>query len=388
MPATARPWLSLSFATLLLAGYATLALALGLDRAGKGTLSSSFPSVLRAETLKIDTAQAIEGSEADRALQLASEAVSANPGDAKALGLLGAAQFASGDRGAATQAFGVAGQRGWRDLPTQLFWFDNAVRAQDWPVAAQRIDAVLRVQPSLPEMSSLLAEVELKGGDARAALARRVTLKSSWQKAYLDSLGGLSDAQLNARGEILASAPLAKAELACQQVAPMTASLRETKRGALASRIWRLHCDATDMTEAVLDTEFNLLLREVELPGLGWAIEPSGDIDVDVANIAGSPTVAVDNVGVNFALALSQKTYFTAGRYRIVPLDLDGNPLPPIRAAVSCGGKKELPQSAFLDAREAFVSVAANCDNQHLTLWAAPEAGRKVISRLQVLPLP
>ena len=387
MPLPARPWLSLSVLTLLLAGYATLALASGLDRAGQTANSSSVPSVLRAETIKTAAAQAIEDSDADRALQLAGDAVSANPGDAQALGLLGAAQLASGDRAGATRAFGVAGQRGWRDLSTQLFGFDSAVRAQDWPVAARRIDAVLRVRPSLPEMNSLLAAVEMQGSAAQAALAERVALKSSWQKVYLDGLSALSRAQLFARGEVLASDTMAKAALACGQIAPMAAALRAAKGSALASRIWRSHCNAADMTDPVLDTEFALLSREGELPGLGWAIEPSGDMDVDVAGVGVAPAVTVENVGVRFALALSQRTYLPAGRYRIVALDTDGRALPAIRAAVSCAGKRELPPSAFVDGQENAVSVASNCDSQLLTLWVAPGAGRQTIGRVQVRPV-
>ena len=101
-----------------------------------------------------------EAVDIDRPDQIAASARAAlnrDPVNQRLLGLWGSAELARGEDARAEAIFRVAGGLGWRDRPTQLYWYAVARDGGDFVVAASRLDALLRTGANefLPELREL-----------------------------------------------------------------------------------------------------------------------------------------------------------------------------------------------------------------------------------------
>ena len=137
---------------LALAAYAIAAVGSGLDRiaATRPSMARLVPEPFSARAKISAAGAAFDRRDYALALHLAKEGVVKEPVDNHALGNLGAALAMSGDGRGAERAFTVAAATGWRDLPTQVYWYQRAMQAGDLRVASQRLDAILRVNPQWP----------------------------------------------------------------------------------------------------------------------------------------------------------------------------------------------------------------------------------------------
>jgi tetratricopeptide (TPR) repeat protein len=84
----------------------------------------------------------------ETAARLAREGLRASPLDVPSLRVLGWLASREGDRERARALFEAAAARSWRDVPTQLWLWEDKSAARRYAEAVPHIDAALRVAPA------------------------------------------------------------------------------------------------------------------------------------------------------------------------------------------------------------------------------------------------
>lgn len=308
-------------------------------------------------------------------------AVNRAPTDAEAVALLAAGRLANGDRAGAQRAFAVAGRMGWRVPITQAYWFDRALAAKDYDAAVERLDALLRQQPTLVGQQGLLDRVE-QNPEARAALIARLDPRTAWLGKYLEEVFALPPQALRQRATVLIEAARGGLVLGCDASASLAGAMANRGLYEEAHRFWRAECPPAG--ESLLgDAGFARLSLQGARSPFDWTVVGSGEISLGLVDnpagqgrrltVAGAPPVTQP--------ILTRLLVLPRGRYRLSweARDAAGRPSPRIRAALDC---KEAPVSWIEPAHDQaarrwsdVIEVPANCPVQVLTFALAPGDG-------------
>lgn len=129
-------------------------------------------------------------SVADRrsAVNLARLALRQDPTAVFAFSTLGLDSEVRGDIPGAKKYFGGAQRLSRRNLPTQLWSIEDAVRRGDIPGALRQYDITLRVMPELWEVLFPVLAAASNNDDIRAALVPTLSAGSSWGPFFLEFL--------------------------------------------------------------------------------------------------------------------------------------------------------------------------------------------------------
>ncbi|WP_084582919.1 O-antigen ligase family protein [Sphingomonas azotifigens] len=153
-------------------------------------------------------------------------ALGRDPMNAAAVRALGLAEAAAHRTDVAGQLMLLAGQLGWRDVPTQLWLIRRSIELNDPLVAVQRADGLLRQDQQTAllfgELRHLLADQA-----SRAAVAKELALRPVWRQAFLASLG----TEATVGGEEVASL--------FRQLAALGAPVDAAEAAALLDGLWR-----------------------------------------------------------------------------------------------------------------------------------------------------
>lgn len=257
--------------------FACLALASGLDRMGSQHGAARFvPGWLMPHTFQQNARNALGASQAELALVSASQALRAAPIEPASSSLLGSAHFMAGRNRKAHDAFTVAAQLGWRDVPTQAYWIFAGLALGDRKLAVQRLDALMRGAPNLPQSQEVLARIE---GDprGRAALLERLAAGPGWLPAYASASSTLGPAQLAQRLSLLEAAGLRGQRVPCRAVADSLNNLAyQQLRYGEARRLWLTSC-GIGTAGLVSDSGFAGSLREPTTP-FDWILPGVGGV--------------------------------------------------------------------------------------------------------------
>jgi hypothetical protein len=164
-----------------------LALFMQLDFATRSrpALSSAVPAAFRAHSYEPLTSAALE-MERDRvARNLAVELVFSRPVPAESLSLLAISADRTGESALAAQSISLAASRGWREPLGQSAVIYAALDAEDWRVAAERVDALQRsghAELVSHDMMVQLLQTEL----GREALTARFVTDRNWFTRFLN----------------------------------------------------------------------------------------------------------------------------------------------------------------------------------------------------------
>ena len=381
--------------TVLALGLATLAWGSGFDRMTRAApqLAQNVPEALRAHAWRAEATRALEQNPS-RAEVLAAHAVVADPIDPASASLLGAARFARSDGPGAAAAFRVAGALGWRDQETQLYWMLAALQASDYPVATERLDALLRQAPNYPQGAVLLGQLGATPA-GRAALAKRLAARSNWFHVYLSTFDGVSPAQLADRAAVLDEPAMAPAKVTCSEIGPLTGALYGQDRAVEARRLWRSHCGAREALLA--DGGFDAA-RLNETSPFAWQFMGEGGLDLRLdpteqgagRSNAGQALVAASTLPQRRVIAV-QSVQLEAGRYRLAwrARDAGGAPTARIAARLTCKrGEGAWPESAVHsdDLRTALAEVSPGCAVQWLELALDPGSGAVSLDEVSLTP--
>ncbi len=329
-----------------------------------------------------------------RAEALAARAVIADPVDPASASLLGTARFARSDGPGAATAFRVAGTLGWRDQPTQLYWLLAALQVADYPVATERLDALLRQAPNYPQGAVLLGQLGATSA-GRAALAKRLVARSNWFHVYLSTFDDVSPAQLADRAAVLDESAMAPAKVTCTEIGPLAGALYAKDRAVEARRLWRSHCGAREALLA--DGGFDAA-RLNETSPFAWQFMGEGGLDLRLNPAAQG--AGRSNVGQTLVVASTlpqrrvvaiQSVQLGAGRYRLAwrANDAGGAPTPRIAARLTCKrgegpwSESEVPSNGL---RTALVEVPPGCPIQWLELALDPGSGAVSLDEVSLTP--
>jgi hypothetical protein len=253
------------------------------------------------------------------AARLAARALRRAPLDGPALATYGLAMDRLGDPRAADRAVTLAGARGWRDLPTQIWLMRRDLLARRFAGAFAHADALLRREPTPPPgVFAILTAAALEPG-AVGPLAERLAANPSWRSDFFDFLAGEArpppttvTAALLTR---LAAGPTPPTDA---EVAPYLRLLVSQQRFADAAAAWRrLTPGAPSTATGVYDGDFERPPGSTPFDwslggGVGWT-----------ASIAASPdgprgqALNVEYDGVSPPQPLRQLLVLSPGAYRL-----------------------------------------------------------------------
>lgn len=355
--------------TLVVLGYAVLALGSGLDRlsGANPSLERVVPGPFRAQAERSAAQLSLARQQSEPALRHARLAVAADPVDAASVSLLGTSLLLRNDFRGADQAFRVAARIGWRDTATQLYWFEAAFQAGDEEAAADRLDALLRTHRGLPQIDALLARLEASP-EGRQALVRRMADRPAWLTGYL-APSGLSPAALSTRATVLADLARSGTRLGCDAITPFVSGALAGGGRSQAEQVWQAHCPQAKIAAGLADGGFEAFGRDPPYP-FGWQARPSGDVTIETV---GAPregrALELRNTSSFSRLVLVQQVALAPGSYRLRGSAPPGR----IAASLSCGGDPTLPSGVAGDiGGEGQILTVPECARLALGLWLKP----------------
>jgi len=376
--------------TIVLLAYLTASWGSGLDRLTRGwpALQEFVPTAFRAEAARQAALLALEQGNGSAALAEARRAVDAEPVHPMSTALLGAARQIGGAAQGADPAFRVAGMLGWRARLTQLYWYDAAVRSGDWPLAAIRADAVLRVDPAFPLSDRLLAPLEASE-PGQSAIAARLALRPDWLESYFHFKDEGQGELLGRRTKVALALAARGVPLGCKTPAFLAARLLARGERAQAEELWRGHCGDPGRAAGLSDGRFERLATQGATPPFGWIRHSSGDITARLVALGedGGHVFRASNFGDVSRLALSQRLALRPGRYRFfAEMRTDGRATPgAYLASLDCDGAARRPRRIMPDpAGEGQLLNAGACSGQTLGLWLQPGTRNVDLGNLRI----
>jgi hypothetical protein len=261
--------------------------------------------------------------DAANAARLAARALRRSPLDAPALATYGLAMDRLGQPQVADRAVSLAGQRGWRDLPTQIWLMRRDLLSARFAGGFEHADAVLRRDPTPPPVLFAILTAAARDPGAVAPLADRLAANPTWRPAFFAFLADQARppptdviAALTTR---LAGGPAPPTDA---EIAPYLRVLVSQQRFAEAAAVWRRFTPAAG-ADGVYEGDFE---RPPGSTPFDWSLASSVGW---TASIAASPDGArgealnIEYDGVSPPQPLRQLLVLSPGAYRMSGRFLD-----------------------------------------------------------------
>jgi tetratricopeptide (TPR) repeat protein len=202
--------------------------------------------------------QRLAAGDAHDAARLAADALRRAPLNASALATYGLAMERLGQPRLGDRAMTLAGERGWRDVLTQVWLFRRDLLSSHFAPAFNHADALLRRESTpVPAALQILA-LAVRDPRAVAPLGDRLAANPAWRQAFLGYLGSqardpAASAALDALINRLASGPT---PLTGDEVGAYVRSLVAQEKYQQAMQAWRRLLPASAGTGGVADGDF------------------------------------------------------------------------------------------------------------------------------------
>ena len=363
--------------------YGVATIGNGLDRAvvQMPMLAQKVPGWFAVNALAAQSEAAIQAGHTSAAVSLAEQTVTKAPVDPLSTALLGAARLASMDAVGAETAFRVAGQFGWRQRLTQIYWMQAALSLGDYRIAAQRLDALLRQYPELLADRRIMDPFE-RNPQARAAMVDSLAGKPGWLTPYAYNVENVAPDIMQIRSEVLTEVAARGQRVGCDIIAPSVRQLASIDAIISAARLWRLHCSSAG-TGAVINGEFTGSRLTAPLTRFDWTILGDGDLGVTVAagrrendhQLRASSTAHIRRSFLDQQLAALPGAYVLRWKAD----DAQGNPTDRIAAVVGCDLTNKNWLQGQLDSQSGEwstpVLIDGACQGHWLEFSIAPGSG-------------
>lgn len=176
----------------------------------------------------------------DMAVERAESSLRHRPIDASTLSSFALAAVEGDDVDRAGQALTLAAQRGWRDTYTQVMVVGSAIAAENWEIAAQRIDALARLRREQEAIfGSLSLMLQSEGG--REALADRLSESYPLVYALADFIGAYPDYGEDVSKVFVLSEGRGD-PMDCSRFSRVTRTLLSRNQGSAALSVWPDRC--------------------------------------------------------------------------------------------------------------------------------------------------
>jgi hypothetical protein len=310
------------------------------------------------------------------ALSYARRSVLSDPISIQTVSILGRSELYSGRLKEAYSTFQVAGQLGWRDELTQIYWMDQALQAGDLKVAAQRLDALLRQSPNNENRDTFLAAVSASP-EGRAAIAERLKLSPGWAPIFAASFKDLTNDQLLQRVDIMRRT--GRGVWDCSATETIAQQLIDRSNVDLAQAIWRQNCLASGAL--VYDGSFDRLDTTKTASGFAWQLTNSGDVDIQpIQTTGGNQRLDILVSAPRTMPVLSQLIVLEPGRYRLT-WDMPGTDqagAAALRVTLACQsnlaeGLTGKPDPTRAERFSLDFAVDQSCAARKLMFWLAPK---------------
>ncbi|MEP7221305.1 MAG: hypothetical protein ABI673_01415 [Novosphingobium sp.] len=388
-------WIGLAAALL----YAGLALASGLDRRAEfnPALAARLPWPFAHRALAAQGEAQVASRHFRQALQSGEAAVRDAPVDPVNPALLGAARLELGDAAGAERAFLVAGQLGWRVPMTQGYWMQRALDVRDFPVAALRLDALLRQSPEMISDYALLQPFESDANGQRA-LIDRLALRPGWLTPYANLIEGVPRSAVPLHAAALQELARRGVRVGCDTIGPPVISLTEVGDPAGARALWRSHC--AEAGGGVLgDPELVFVRSGGARSAFEWDLIGNSDLDLTVLPPTSGQrgggqnggAVEIHNASGLTRTFLRQMVVVPAGSYRVSwrTVDAEGQPSALITLSTGCGkdsmSRAEANWNAADRAWQAELHLQAECKGRWIEFAVQPGPGTLRLSRVSLV---
>ena len=309
----------------------------------------------------------------------------ADPIDPVSSALLGSARLGLGDTRGAETAFRIAGQMGWRVPLTQAYWMSRATAMRDYPVAAMRLDALLRQHPWMLGNTALMASLESRSA-GRTALADRLAARPSWLVPYASEITDQPLSTIIDRAIVLSDLAQRGINLGCDAIAPPVNRLSEAGRFAEARKLWRAHCP--EAGAALLgDPDLAHLRTSGARSYFEWEMIGSADVGMVIlpskaaVRESSAQTLEVHNSSQFSRQVLRQMIMVPRGTYQLSwqAIGEDGKSSPQITASSTCNSELSDKLSAITDAgngrQQAVLRIGKDCSGTWLAFSVLPGGG-------------
>lgn len=363
-----------------LAGLAVLALLSGSDRQSR--LFPNSPSLIGwpydTGAARAEAILAYVQTGPVSAIRHARRAIISDPLSVQAVSILGRAQLYSDDLANARQTFMVAGQLGWRDEMTQIYWLDQAIQANNFKTAAERLDALLRQSPDDVNRDKFLAVVSATP-EGREALSKRLKLAPNWAHPYLTEVSSLGPSELTQRIDVLKRTGSGLWD--CSSTGNIAQTLIDANRFDEAQSVWRQNCATS--ASLVYDGEFDHLDITHQSAAFEWQLTARGDVDIALLRSGDNGNRAL-SAKVNAATTLPvirQLIVLTPGRYRLtwhLPQTSQAQARA-LEVSFACKADLGKAQNGAVDPvnaerRTLDVTIDFTCPARQLVFWLAPNS--------------
>jgi len=310
------------------------------------------------------------------AIGYARRAVASDPISAQAVSTLGQAQLYSNHTAEAHEAFRVSGQLGWRDAMTQIYWLDQALQDENYKVAAERLDALLRQGLTDENRDRFLAAVAASDA-GRRALAERLKLAPPWARTMVTTVSDLPADQVLQRVDLMRR--IGRGVWDCAASEGITQRLISLDLISEAQSVWNLNCETRGAL--VYDGGFDHIDTLRKSSAFDWQLSNSGDAEITIVGDHDRRSLALEVTGTISLPIVQQMVVLRPGRYKITWRTPDTTP-PQARAlqvslACSADLSKALvgqPVAGKVDAWRVEFSIDDQCKIRQLIFWLAPHA--------------
>jgi hypothetical protein len=320
--------------------------------------------------------EALNHNQFDLSWQLAAHALPKDPINPAILGQMGTAKLLANRPDSAQRIFGVSAQMGWRDISTQIFWLDQALRVGDATVAAQRMDAVLR--QTLPsDQTDQLISTMLGTVEGRGAIAARLREKPNWAADFVADADSLSAQDLD--GRIAVVLQTGGAVWGCDGIADFVDKVVAAGRVADAKTIWGQICGGGN--RLLFDGAFRRLDMTKSRRAFDWRVASRGDseLQIDVSDSAG-PSLRIVSHAAAATVMIRQWVVLPPGAYRLswtMP-NTNVRDSGALRAGLDCPGETTLPVAGRRAGGQSDKRLVADffvdgrCPLQEIKFWLSP----------------
>lgn len=353
-------------------------------------LAEATPSAFAAQGVLALGRMQISAQQFVAAERTAHAAVRAAPIDPESTALLGAARLGLGDTEGAQRAFLVAGQFGWRTPATQVYWMTQALAVSDYPVAALRLDALLRQEPGLAR-TEVLAPLELVR-PGQEALADRLSASPAWLDVYTGSSFDLPGPGAVARAAVFNGLARRGKQLGCAGVGQLVSRLIALDAAALAYRTWLEHCPVP-RDGLLADTSFRSLQMHQATTPFEWVMIGDSDVSLSLEQGPhGRNQLLLASSAAFPRKVMMQLVPLAPGRYRLAwqASDSNGKPTGRLDARLSCQPDAGETLATALDPvsreRTATIEVDATCPARWLSFVIQPGQDSVTLGSVSLRP--
>jgi len=259
------------------------------------------------------------------ARRLAIRAIRLAPLNATAITAYGLALDGAGQTDKADQVLSLAGQRSWRDPPTQIWLLKRRLTQGQYAEGLAHLDALLRQEERYPPLPLAIMAAAGLDPKAQGPLAERLSYAPRWRTPFLQFLAGTPRTDfVDEEGALEARLMATSAPPTDEELNFYLSRLLREQRYADAEAAWRKLSPQSAASSALIsDGDFEHPPRQTPFDwqlasGIGWTAQV-GDAPGDGHGKA----LSVEYDGVSPVQPLRQYLVLAPGTYRFTGMGFD-----------------------------------------------------------------